>query len=86
MKTLIRLLLQDQSDLRLHCLPRPIVHRTLGHYGNHKEVKQTDRGRGFTKPIVLSTFQTMRYAPFCSVVTDTLIPPLHENNLVSAMT
>ena len=34
MKTLIRLLLEEQSDLGLHCLPRSIRPNTLGHYGN----------------------------------------------------
>ena len=33
MKTLIRLLLEEQSDLGLHCLPRPICLKTLDHYG-----------------------------------------------------
>ena len=33
MKTLIRLLLEEQSDLGLHCLPRPICAKTKGHYG-----------------------------------------------------
>ena len=33
MKTLIRLLPEEQSDLGLHCLPRPICPKTLGHYG-----------------------------------------------------
>ena len=33
MKTLIRLLLKEQSDLGLHCLPRPIRLKTLEHYG-----------------------------------------------------
>ena len=32
-KTLIRLLLEEQSDLGLHCLPRPICPKTEGHYG-----------------------------------------------------
>ena len=36
MKTLIRLLLKEQSDLGLHCLPRPICPKTLDHYGNGK--------------------------------------------------
>ena len=30
---LIRLLLKEQSDLGLHCLPRPICPKTLDHYG-----------------------------------------------------
>ena len=34
MKTLIRLLLEEQSDLGLHCLPRPVCPKTLDHYGN----------------------------------------------------
>ena len=25
---------QEQSDLGLHCLPRPICQKTLDHYGN----------------------------------------------------
>ena len=33
MKTLIRLLLYEHSDLGLHCLPRPICPKTKGHYG-----------------------------------------------------
>ena len=33
MKTLIRLLLEEQSDLDLHCLPRPICPKTYDHYG-----------------------------------------------------
>ena len=32
-KTLIRLLLKEQSDLGLHCLPRPVCPKTLNHYG-----------------------------------------------------
>ena len=34
MKTLIRLLLEEQSDLGLHCLPRSICPKTLDHYGS----------------------------------------------------
>ena len=33
MKTLIRLLLEEQSDLGLHCLPRPVCPKTLGEHG-----------------------------------------------------
>ena len=33
MKTLIRLLLEEQSDLGLHCLPRPVCPKTLELYG-----------------------------------------------------
>ena len=33
MKTLIRQLLEEQSDLGLHCLPRPICPKNLDHYG-----------------------------------------------------
>ena len=33
MKTLIRLLFEEQSDLGLHCLPRPICPKTSDHYG-----------------------------------------------------
>ena len=33
MKTLIRLLLQEQSDLGLHCLPRLVCPKTLGECG-----------------------------------------------------
>ena len=33
MKTLNRLLLEEQSDLGLHCLPRTICPKTLDHYG-----------------------------------------------------
>ena len=32
MKTLMRLLLEEQSDLGLHCLPRPICLKSKGHY------------------------------------------------------
>ena len=32
-KTLIRLLLEEQSDLGLHCLPGSIRPKTLDHYG-----------------------------------------------------
>ena len=38
MKTLIRLLLQEQSDLGLHCLPRPICPKTDDNYGNFKSI------------------------------------------------
>ena len=36
MKTLIRLQsdLEEQSDLGLHCLPRPICLKTEDHYGS----------------------------------------------------
>ena len=34
-ETLIRLLLEEQSDLGLHCLPRPICLKTFDHYGNY---------------------------------------------------
>ena len=34
MKTLIKLLLKEQSALGLHCLPRPISPKTYDHYGN----------------------------------------------------
>ena len=54
MKTLIRLLLQDQSV----CPDLSVIE--LGVITVITEVKQTDRGQGFTKPLVLSTFQTMR--------------------------
>ena len=27
--------LEEQSDLGLHCLPRPICPKTLDHYGNY---------------------------------------------------
>ena len=33
MKTLMILLLNEQSDLGLHCLPRPICPKTLDHFG-----------------------------------------------------
>ena len=33
MKSLIRLLLEEQSDLGLHCLPKPVCPKTLDHYG-----------------------------------------------------
>ena len=38
MKTLIILLLQEQSDLCLHCLPRPICPKTDDNYGNLKSI------------------------------------------------
>ena len=42
MKTLIRLLLQEQSDLGLHCLPRPICPKNLRTLrGNFTEKLQT---------------------------------------------
>ena len=34
LQTLIRLLLEEQSDLGLHCLLRPISPTTLALYGN----------------------------------------------------
>ena len=34
-KTQIRLLLEEQSDLGLHCLPRPNCPKTLDHYGKY---------------------------------------------------
>ena len=34
MKTLIKLLLKEQSDLGLYCLPRPVCPKTLDHYGD----------------------------------------------------
>ena len=33
-QTLIRLLLEEQSDLGLHCLPRPVCPKTWEHNGN----------------------------------------------------
>ena len=36
--TLISLLLEEQSDLGLHCLPRPVCRKPVGlvHHGKHK--------------------------------------------------
>ena len=31
-QTLIRMLLKEPSDLGLHCMPRPICPKILGHY------------------------------------------------------
>ena len=40
-KTLIRLLLEEQSDLGLHCLHRPICPKSLDRYGNaHKQCRR----------------------------------------------
>ena len=41
-KTLIRLLLYEQTDLGLHCLPRPICPKTLDHYGNSANVAEEE--------------------------------------------
>ena len=46
MKTLIRLLLEEQSDLGLHCLPRPICPKTWDHYGKtfyYEEMPQMEQ-------------------------------------------
>ena len=42
MKTLIRLLLQEQSDLGLHCLPRPICPKNIGSLRYCKSPKFSD--------------------------------------------
>ena len=54
MKTLIRLLLKEQSDLGLHCLPRPICPKILDHYGISSLTKQ-DLMTSFIKLVVKLT-------------------------------
>ena len=41
LQTLIRLLHKEQSDLGLHCLPRPVCTETKNHYGSSNEYPES---------------------------------------------
>ena len=56
-KTQIRLLLEEQSDLGLHCLPRPICPKTKDHYSKVQSVKQQNLQKYISCILLLCEWQ-----------------------------